>query len=84
MIKMNKEEIRGIEDAAQQFTGFTQGYYYQNLIGLIISMSLEEQEWNYLKENGMISLEEKEIEEIDEYFRELLPKKSQSKQEVKK
>ena len=67
-MKIDKQMI---ENAEQQFTGFAQGYYFQDLKGLCISMGLEEYEWNYLKRNKMINcLEKKEVKEINNYFKE--------------
>ena len=67
-MRINKQSIN---DAEQQFTGFAQGFYFSDIIGLVRSMGLKEFEWEYLKKEEMINcLEDKEIEEINDYFEE--------------
>jgi len=69
-IEKECEQENKIENAEQQFTGFAQGYYFSNIIGLVESMGLEKREWNYLKNKEMVNcLEDNEIKEIEEYFK---------------
>ena len=64
---MEKKEIN---DAEQQFVGFAQGYYFSDIIGLIMSMNLTQMEWNYLKKNQLINcIEDEEVKEVDNYFK---------------
>ena len=68
---MNKEKKLRIEQATQQFIGFSKGYYFQDIVGLVMSMNLEKWEFDYLLDNEMLSIiEEKEINEIKEHFEE--------------
>ena len=61
-----------LDFASQQIIGFKHGKWNRdNIIGLIDSMGLTGKEWNELKENYPIDsdLEESEIQEIDDYFK---------------
>lgn len=73
-MKMNKKELRDIENALQQMTGFKIGKW-DGIYELVVSMGLSEKEWNYIKKNQDSGyLDDKDIEEIDEYFKELSQK----------
>ena len=48
---MEKEKIKEncmLELAEANFSGFAQGYYFQDIIGLCISMGLTDGEWKLL------------------------------------
>jgi len=61
-----------IENAEQQFTGFTIARNGTgNIEELIVSMGLKEYEWNYLKRNQMVNcLTKEQRKEVNNYFKE--------------
>ena len=61
---------RAIQDAEQQFTGWSIARNGTgNIEDLIISMGLEKKEWEYLKRNQMVnSLSKEQRKEVNEHF----------------
>ena len=61
-----------IENAEQQITGWTIAINGTGQIeDLVVSMGLEEYEWNYLKRNQMVNcLTREQRKEINNYFKE--------------
>lgn len=56
--------------ALAQFTGFYYGKWNRNdIIGLVIAMGMNKKEWIKIKDDVESYLTEKEIEEINEYFK---------------
>ncbi len=69
-IERQLEEDYKLENAEQQFLGFSKGKYFGNIIELVSSMDLKKWEWHYLKTNEFVNcLESGEIEEIDNYLK---------------
>jgi hypothetical protein len=63
--KMNNR----LDFANQQFIGYYQGKW-TNLEGMIKSMNLTEAEWKILKKDYLPTLDKKDHEEIEMYFKE--------------
>ena len=63
---------KGIGEALQQMTGFKIGKWSSDITELVSSMGLEKEEWEYIKKNEDEGyLDEKDVKELDEYFKEL-------------
>lgn len=62
---------KAIGEALQQMTGFKIGKWSDDITELASSMGLTKEEWEYIKKNEDEGyLDEKDIEELDEYFKE--------------
>ena len=59
-----------IGSALQQMIGFKIGKW-SDVTDLIMNMGLEIKEWEHIKNNESCGLDDKDIEEIDEYFTKL-------------
>ena len=73
-MKQIKEDMIG--EALQQMQGFKLGKWGVDVRELVSSMGLEESEWEWIKKhenNG--NLDDNDIEEINEYFKEEQDKK---------
>jgi len=65
--KMTKERM--LELALAQFTGYHLGNNGYGVGELVSSMGLTEEEWEKIKEDEDISLDDDEIKEINNYFK---------------
>ncbi len=55
--------------ADAQFIGFKHGKWNRSdIIGLVIAMGLNKKEWEKLKKDYPLQLDEDDIKEINEYF----------------
>ena len=65
---MTKENM--LELALAQFTGYHLGNRGYDISELVSSMGLTEEEWKKVKKEEDTNLDEDEIEEVNEYFKE--------------
>lgn len=60
--------MKSLDLANQQLLGYYHGKW-GNLIGMIEEMNLSEKEWNTIKEKYVSYLDEVDVKEIDEHFK---------------